>query len=85
MNGGRFKRNNLSRENFLGDIRSENNLLFENSTWLRTEEAAEYLRTTPAQIRNWVYQGRIKSRKLLGRRLRFKKSELDLLLEEGDQ
>jgi excisionase family DNA binding protein len=54
---------------------------FENSKWLRTEETAEYLRTSPAQIRNWVYQGRLKAYKLLGRSLRFKKTDLDLLLE----
>jgi excisionase family DNA binding protein len=56
---------------------------FENSKWLKTIEAAEYLRTSPKQIRKWVYQGKVKAYKLLGKSLRFKKSELDLLLEGG--
>lgn len=58
-------------------------LLFENSKWLKTREAAEYLRTSPKQIRKWVYQGRMKAYKLLGKSLRFKKSDLDLLIEGG--
>lgn len=57
--------------------------LFENSNWLKTFEAAEYLRTSPKQLRNWVYEGKIKAYKLLGKSLRFKRSELDLLLEGG--
>jgi excisionase family DNA binding protein len=55
----------------------------ENSNWLKTEEAAEYLRTSPKQIRNWVYQGKVKAYKLLGKSLRFKRSELDLLFKGG--
>ena len=56
----------------------------ENSKWLKTNETAEYLRTSPEQIRKWVYQGRLKSYKLLGKSLRFKKTDLDLLFK-GDQ
>ena len=41
-------------------------------------EAAEYLRTNPKQLRRWVYQGKIRAYKLLGKSLRFKRSELDL-------
>lgn len=51
--------------------------------WLTTKEAAEYLRTSPRQIRNWVYQGKIKAYKLLGKSLRFKVSDLDLLFKGG--
>jgi len=40
-----------------------------------------YLRTTPKQIRNWVYQGKIRSYKLLGRSLRFRVEDLDSLLK----
>ena len=61
----------------------ESGLLFEktnsSSYWLNTKEAAEYLRTSPNQIRNWVYQGKISAYKLLGKSLRFKISDLDLL------
>ncbi|MGE3263174.1 MAG: helix-turn-helix domain-containing protein [Bacteriovoracia bacterium] len=55
--------------------------LFENFRWLNTREAAVYLGTTPKQIRNWVYQGKIKSYKLLGRSLRFRVQDLDSLLK----
>ena len=37
---------------------------FENYIWLNTKEAAEYLRTTPKQLRKWVYQGKVNSYKL---------------------
>ena len=62
---------------------SPDSLLFDNSKWLKTKEAAEYLRTSPKQVRKWVYQGRVKAYKLLGKSLRFKKTELDFLLEGG--
>ena len=48
--------------------------------WMTTNEAADYLRTTPKQIRNWVYQGKIKPYKLLGRSLRFRRSDLDSVI-----
>ncbi len=57
--------------------------LFDNYIWLKTNEAAEYLRTSPKQIRKWVYQGKLKAYKLFSKSLRFKRSELDLLLEGG--
>lgn len=53
---------------------------FENFKWLTTKEVAEYLGTTPKQIRKWVYQGRLKAYKLLGKSLRFKSSEIKLLI-----
>jgi excisionase family DNA binding protein len=70
------------------DLNSKSEVLFSDSLnssirWLTTNEAAEYLRTSPRQIRNWVYQGRIKAYKLLGKSLRFKVSELDLLFKGG--
>lgn len=65
-----------------------NNSFFENKNsssikWLTTKEAAEYLRTTPKQIRKWVYQGKVKAFKLCGRSLRFKLGDLDLLFKGG--
>jgi excisionase family DNA binding protein len=53
------------------------------SNWLTTKEAAEYLRTSPNQIRNWVYQGKVKHYKLFNKSLRFKLNELDLLHQGG--
>ena len=59
------------------------NLFFENSKWLTTDETAKYLRVAPKQIRKWVYQGRLEAYKLFKKSLRFKKSDLDLLIEGG--
>tara|TARA_B100001248_G_scaffold203924_1_gene158097 strand:+ start:5209 stop:5475 length:267 start_codon:yes stop_codon:yes gene_type:complete len=67
----------------LDDINLNKNLLFDNFIWLTTKEAAEYLRTSPGQMRKWVYQGRVNAYKLLGKSLRFKKSELDHLIQGG--
>ncbi len=53
------------------------------TNWLTTKEAAEYLRTSPNQIRNWVYQGKVKHYKLFNKSLRFKLNELDLLHQGG--
>ena len=57
--------------------------LFDNFIWLNTNEAAEYLRTSPKQLRKWVYQGKVKAYKLLTKSLRFKRAELDLLIKGG--
>lgn len=55
--------------------------LFENLTWLTSTEAAEYLRLASVDVlRALVYQRKIPFHKL-GRSLRFKKGELDRLLE----
>ena len=62
-------------------VEKKDSRLFENSiVWLSTKEAAHYLRTSAQQIRNWVYQGKIKSYKL-GRKLLFKRSDLDAALK----
>lgn len=56
-------------------------VIFENLTWLTSKEAAEYLRLPSVGVLRWlVSQRRVPFRKL-GRSLRFKKSELDRLLE----
>lgn len=49
--------------------------------WMNTVEAALYLRVTPQALRNRVYQGTIPHYKFQ-RSLRFKRSELDRMLEE---
>lgn len=62
-------------------------LLFENLIWLNAKEASEYLRLSVSSLRLKVHRGQIKGYKL-GNLLRFKKSDLDQLLEssptEGD-
>ncbi len=54
--------------------------LFENLIWLNSNEAAEYLRISPENLRVMIYRGYIKPYKLRNRN-RFKRSELDKLLE----
>lgn len=56
--------------------------LFDNLIWLNTKEAAEFLRISPNSLRIMVCRGEIPSYRL-GKRLRFKKSELDKLLESS--
>lgn len=73
----------FNREFFTNKVNSSETAFFDNSRWLKTEEAAEYLSTSPAQIRNWVHQGKLKAHKLLGYRLRFRIADLDLLLKGG--
>ena len=68
----------------IAEKRHSQNLLFENFIWLDTKDAAEYLRSTPKQIRNWIYQGKIKAYRLFGHSYRIKKSDLDSLLLQGD-
>lgn len=70
------------------ESKQDKNLLFENrisslDVLLTTKETAEYLRTSPKQIRKWVYQGKIKAIKLCGKSLRFKFTEINLLLKGG--
>ncbi len=56
---------------------------FDNLTWMTTSEAAQYLRISPGALRVMVCRRKILSRRL-GSRLRFKKSELDRLLDSSN-
>lgn len=55
---------------------------FKNLIWLNTKEAAEYLRITPNNLRVMVCRGTVTSYKLSNRN-RFKKVELDKLIESS--
>lgn len=55
-------------------------MLFENYKWMTTSEAATYLRKSSNAIRTAVCRGHITARKFK-RRLYFKRSELDRLIE----
>lgn len=57
-------------------------LLFDNLIWLNSKEAAQYLRVSPEALRVLVYRGVIKPYKL-GRRSRFKREDLDKLIESS--
>ena len=58
----------------------ESTMLFENLKWMTTNEAAAYLRKSTNAIRTAVCRGHIKARKFR-RRLYFKRTELDRLIE----
>ena len=59
-------------------------LLFDNLVWMTSEEAATYLRKSVGAIHTAVNRGQLHARKWR-RRLYFKKSELDRLLENSQQ
>ena len=50
------------------------------SGWMRTDQVAVYLSTSPNNIRNMVYKGLLLPRKFGGRWL-FKREEIDHLIE----
>lgn len=57
-------------------------MFFENLSWMRTEDAAKYLRTSVGQIRNMVYRGQLRPRKF-NRRLYFCKVDIDRAIENS--
>ena len=54
--------------------------LFDKLVWMTSEEAAKYLRKTVGALRVAVCRGQLRARKWR-RRLYFKRSELDRMLE----
>ncbi|MBS1982750.1 MAG: helix-turn-helix domain-containing protein [Bdellovibrionales bacterium] len=68
-----------------GNNVTSNELFFESSRWLTAKEAADYLGLASVGVlRNWVSQGRVRFYKL-GRSLRFRISDLDLLIRPAFQ
>ncbi|MGE4131959.1 MAG: helix-turn-helix domain-containing protein [Bdellovibrionales bacterium] len=57
-------------------VASETSALLENHKWLTTGEAAQYLRVSVGSVKNMIYRGQLRPRKL-GRRNRFLREELD--------
>lgn len=55
-------------------------VLFDNLVWLNSDDAAKYLRKSVGALRVMVCRGYIRARKFR-RRLYFKRTELDRLLE----
>ncbi|MBL7542211.1 MAG: helix-turn-helix domain-containing protein [Bdellovibrionaceae bacterium] len=79
----KFGTNKLDKDVDKNINESSSKMLFENCIWLNTKETAEFLRTSPKQIRKWVYQGKLKSYRLFGKSLRFKKKEIVSLIQGG--
>ena len=50
--------------------------------WLSTQEAAKYLGISPGNLRLKIHRGQIQVQGRLGRRLKFKKYDLDQILED---
>jgi len=61
---------------------SQENLVFDNLVWLSSAEAAKYLRKSVDAVRIAVGRGQLQARKWR-RRLYFRKSELDFLLDHS--
>lgn len=59
------------------------NKIFNNQIWLNSKEAASYLRISVNNLRVKVYRGEILINGRLGRTWRFKRKELDKLLESN--
>ena len=56
-------------------------MFFDNLIWLNSKEASEYLRISENNLRVKVSRGEIPVDGRLGRSLRFRRDELDKLLE----
>lgn len=75
------QQNFLLEETTMNDKTNETTL-FNNKTWMNSREASEYLRTTLGSLRNMVYRGKLPAKKF-GNRLRFKRVELDRLIDNS--
>ena len=81
-NGVGFKQQEKLRQT---KVTQDSRKFFENLTWLTSSEAAEYLRLpSVGALRVLVCKRRLPFHKL-GRSLRFKRAELDRLLEVSKQ
>jgi len=64
--------------------KSQNADALERAMWMNTQEAARYLRISPGALRNHVSRGDVPFYKFR-RTLRFKRTELDRLIEGSRQ
>lgn len=62
------------------EVSTEAQFFLNRIKWLTSKEAAFLLRTSEGQIRNWVWNGRLKAYRL-GNRLRFLRSDVEALLK----
>jgi helix-turn-helix protein len=52
--------------------------------WIRTDQVADYLGTSPNNIRNMIYRGRLFPKKFFGRWY-FKREDIDLTIESSSR
>lgn len=50
---------------------------------LNVREAAEYLGLQPSTLYQWAYERKVPTVKLLGKSLRFRRSDLDRIIDRG--
>ena len=67
-------------DKFFDNLIEQNKNADENTRWLNTNEAAEFLRLTPNALRILVHRAQVKYFKF-GRRLRFRLYDLNSLLQ----
>ncbi len=63
--------------------REPSEIIFDTLTWLDSKDAAKYLRKTTNALRIMVFRGYVRPRKFR-RRLYFRRTELDRLLESSN-
>ncbi len=71
---------NKKSDKFFDNLIEQNKNADENTRWLNTNEAAEFLRLTPNALRILVHRAQVKYFKF-GRRLRFRLYDLNSLLQ----
>jgi len=54
----------------------------ENEKWVNIEDVAKHLSVTPDTVRTWVRSGKLPANKV-GKRYKFRLSEIDKLVLEG--
>ncbi|MBO5597626.1 MAG: helix-turn-helix domain-containing protein [Oribacterium sp.] len=54
----------------------------DNEKWVNIEDVAEHLSVTPDTVRTWVRSGKLPANKV-GKRYKFRLSEIDKLVLEG--
>ena len=55
----------------------------DNEKWVNIEDVAEHLSVTPDTVRTWVRSGKLPANKV-GKRYKFRLSEIDKLVLEGN-
>lgn len=54
-----------------------------NDKWISIEEAAEYLGIKPVTLRSWIHSGKDVPAQKIGKKWKFKYSELDAWVKSG--
>ena len=83
----RYDRKNLDSkksDKFFNNLIEQDKNADENTRWLNTNEAAEFLRLTPNALRILVHRAQVKYFKF-GRRLRFRFCDLHSLFQEKEE